>query len=103
MATSTAPVLVERAPPIRRLLYPLNAFMHAEASGGIVLIACALVALAWANSPWSAAYTELWATKITIGRELTKQFEEVAQLAAADAPAWLQRGAVPHRAQWRAD
>ncbi len=67
MATSTAPVLVERAPPIRRLLYPLNAFMHAEASGGIVLIACALVALAWANSPWSAAYTELWATKITIG------------------------------------
>lgn len=30
---------------------------------------------------------------ITIGRELTKQFEEVAQLAAADAPAWLQGGA----------
>lgn len=32
---------------------------------------------------------------VTIGRELTKQFEEVAQIAAADFPAWLQAG--PHR------
>lgn len=32
---------------------------------------------------------------LTIGRELTKQFEEVAQVAAADFPAWLQAG--PHR------
>ena len=32
---------------------------------------------------------------LTIGRELTKQFEEVAQVAARDFPAWLQAG--PHR------
>ena len=32
---------------------------------------------------------------LTIGRELTKQFEEVAQVAATDFPAWLQAG--PHR------
>ncbi|MFP8779733.1 16S rRNA (cytidine(1402)-2'-O)-methyltransferase [Hydrogenophaga sp. RWCD_12] len=32
---------------------------------------------------------------ITVGRELTKQFEEVAQIAANDFPAWLQAG--PHR------
>lgn len=32
---------------------------------------------------------------LTVGRELTKQFEEVAQLPAADLPAWLQAG--PHR------
>jgi 16S rRNA (cytidine1402-2'-O)-methyltransferase len=31
--------------------------------------------------------------QITIGRELTKQFEEVAQMAAGDFPAWLQGGA----------
>ena len=31
--------------------------------------------------------------QITLGRELTKQFEEVAQIAAADLPAWLQGGA----------
>jgi 16S rRNA (cytidine1402-2'-O)-methyltransferase len=30
---------------------------------------------------------------VTVGRELTKQFEEVAQLPAADLPAWLQAGA----------
>jgi 16S rRNA (cytidine1402-2'-O)-methyltransferase len=32
---------------------------------------------------------------LTIGRELTKQFEEVAQVAAQDFPGWLQAG--PHR------
>jgi 16S rRNA (cytidine1402-2'-O)-methyltransferase len=31
--------------------------------------------------------------QVTIGRELTKQFEEVAQLAAAEIPTWLQAGA----------
>jgi 16S rRNA (cytidine1402-2'-O)-methyltransferase len=30
---------------------------------------------------------------LTVGRELTKQFEEVAQVAARDFPAWLQAGA----------
>ena len=30
---------------------------------------------------------------VTVGRELTKQFEEVAQLPAAELPAWLQAGA----------
>jgi len=32
---------------------------------------------------------------VTVGRELTKQFEEVAQVPASDLPAWLQAG--PHR------
>ncbi|MDP9373377.1 MAG: Na+/H+ antiporter NhaA, partial [Chloroflexota bacterium] len=67
MTTTTSPVPVEREPPFRRVLYPLTAFMHAEASGGIVLIGCALAALVWANSPWAAAYARLWATEITIG------------------------------------
>lgn len=31
--------------------------------------------------------------RLTVGRELTKQFEEVAQMAAADFPAWLQANA----------
>ena len=57
----------ERQPPIRRVLYPIRAFMHARPRGGIVLIACALAALLWANSPWGGAYAALWATKVTIG------------------------------------
>ncbi len=38
----------------------LRRFMHAQAAGGIVLLLAALVALAWANSPWQQSYTELW-------------------------------------------
>ncbi len=54
-------------PPIKKVLYPIREFMHAEASGGIVLMLCALAALAWANSPWSTTYSALWETKLTIG------------------------------------
>ncbi|CAA9555115.1 MAG: Na+/H+ antiporter NhaA type, partial [uncultured Thermomicrobiales bacterium] len=67
MGTTTAPAPSERETPLQRVLYPLTAFMHAEAAGGIVLILCALAALVWANSPWADAYASLWATKITIG------------------------------------
>ena len=67
MITTTPPVPVGRERPISRVLYPLTAFMRAEAAGGIVLIGCALAALVWANSPWAGAYTALWATEITVG------------------------------------
>ena len=38
-----------------------------EASGGILLLICAAVALVWANSPWAASYFELWQTIVTAG------------------------------------
>ncbi|MGI8927218.1 MAG: Na+/H+ antiporter NhaA [Tepidiformaceae bacterium] len=44
----------------RRLLGPVQAFVSTEASGGILLLAAALVALAWANSPWDGSYADLW-------------------------------------------
>jgi len=62
-------VRVQRRQPIGKVLYPINEFMHAEASGGVVLIACAIAALVWANSPWADSYAALWGTKITIGPE----------------------------------
>jgi len=34
----------------------LRELFPGEAVGGVVLIACAALAMAWANSPWSAAY-----------------------------------------------
>ncbi|HEY8602670.1 MAG TPA: Na+/H+ antiporter NhaA [Thermomicrobiales bacterium] len=67
MGTPARLVPIDRRPPIRTVLYPLAAFLRNEAAGGIILIACALVALVWANSPWAGTYTSLWATKITIG------------------------------------
>lgn len=43
------------------------------------------------------ALTPLGARPLTVGRELTKQFEQLATLPAAELPAWLQ--ADPHRAR----
>jgi NhaA family Na+:H+ antiporter len=53
-------------PPPRRLSAPLREFLGEEAAGGIVLMAAAALALAWANSPWRAAYTALWETRLAV-------------------------------------
>lgn len=55
------------AAPVPRLLQPFAEFFRTEAASGILLIACAIVALAWANSPFAAAYTALWQTTVTLG------------------------------------
>jgi len=39
---------------------PLERFLHIQASSGIVLFACAVIALVWANSPWKESYHHLW-------------------------------------------
>jgi len=57
----------ERARPLQRIVGPLEEFMKLEAAGGIVLLACAGVALIWANSPWSAGYDALWHTHARVG------------------------------------
>jgi hypothetical protein len=54
-------------PLAERVLAPFQRFTHAEAAGGIVLLFNALLALAWANSPWGESYHHLWETKLTIG------------------------------------
>jgi len=46
--------------PFLRALSPLRDFLHTEAAGGALLVAAAVVALAWANSPWSGAYDSFW-------------------------------------------
>ena len=52
--------------PGRRLPRSVRQFMDTEASGGILLLVAALVALVWANSPWSASYESLWHTDISV-------------------------------------
>lgn len=59
----------------RSIARPLNDFLHIEASGGLLLAGAAVIALIWANSPWSASYHDLWATNLTIdlgGRMLSE-------------------------------
>ncbi len=45
----------------------MDRFLHVEAAGGILLLITAAVAFAWANSPWSSTYDQLWHTPISIG------------------------------------
>jgi NhaA family Na+:H+ antiporter len=49
------------------LLRPFQKFFELEAASGIVLLACAVVAIVWANGPWAAAYTALWNATGIIG------------------------------------
>jgi NhaA family Na+:H+ antiporter len=51
--------------PARSLPRAVRAFVGTEAAGGIVLVVAAVVALAWANSPWDGSYTSLWTTRVT--------------------------------------
>ena len=45
---------------------PVARFLHIEAAGGILLLGATVIALVWANSPWSASYEELWTTVLTV-------------------------------------
>ncbi len=63
----------KRQPPralsqIDRLVKPFQEFAELEASGGILLIACTVAALVWANSPWGESYFHLWHLDLTSGR-----------------------------------
>jgi len=48
----------------RRLLSPVERFLSVEASSGIILLAAAVIALVWANSPWHGSYEALLHTPI---------------------------------------
>ena len=43
----------------RRIGRPLQRFFHLHAGGGIVMLAAAVMALVWANSPWRGSYHAL--------------------------------------------
>ena len=45
----------------------LRDFIQNEAFGGVLLLGCAVIALAWANSPWHGRYDALWHAELTLG------------------------------------
>lgn len=62
----------DQSRPRRRILVaqlaaPLRGFLQTEAGSAGLLLAAVLVALAWANSPWSEEYRSLWSTEAVIG------------------------------------
>jgi NhaA family Na+:H+ antiporter len=60
-------IKVENKPRIEKILRPFQRFFRTQASGGIVLLICAVTAIVWANSPWSEYYEKIWHTDFTIG------------------------------------
>src|SRR5918912_4633670 len=58
---------VKRGRPVEKIVRPFQEFTEKESSSGILLIATAIVALVWANSPWGDSYIQLWGTKLSIG------------------------------------
>ena len=49
-----------------RVVTTLERYLHIEALSGGILIAAALAALLWANSPWSASYESLWHATVSV-------------------------------------
>jgi NhaA family Na+:H+ antiporter len=57
----------EHSPLARKVLLPAHQYIHDEAVGAGALVVMALVALVWANSPWSESYFALWHTPVRVG------------------------------------
>jgi Na+/H+ antiporter NhaA len=50
----------------RNLTTPVRDFLSAETGSAVVVLAAAVVALLWANSPWSHSYGSVWGTRLSI-------------------------------------
>jgi Na+/H+ antiporter NhaA len=50
----------------RNLTAPVRDFLGTETGGASVLLVGVIVALLWANSPWSHSYESLWSTRLAI-------------------------------------
>ncbi|MBI4901343.1 MAG: Na+/H+ antiporter NhaA, partial [Actinobacteria bacterium] len=59
MSITPVPIARAFAAGSRRELGRIATLLRTETVGGLVLVAAAVVALAWANSPWSASYSSL--------------------------------------------
>lgn len=64
--TQLEPFPTIRPKPVEQALVTIQKFIHSEVMGSGVLLLFSLVALLWANSPWSESYFELWETQLTL-------------------------------------
>ena len=53
--------------PVERLLAPFREFARTAASSGLLLVAAALLALVWANSPVADSYLAIWSSDVSVG------------------------------------
>ena len=62
MATAAA----ERTAWSRNLAAPVRTFLATESGSAAVLLAAAVAALVWANSPWWETYESFWGTEVSL-------------------------------------
>jgi NhaA family Na+:H+ antiporter len=55
-----------RALWVRQALLPTEQFIHSETVGAMTMLGAAVVALGWANSPWSDSYHALWHVRFSV-------------------------------------
>lgn len=67
----------ERSRFARSVALPLQQFVHTEQTGGIVLLAAAILAMAAANSPWSEEYFALLHRPLTVDLGFVRLAEDV--------------------------
>ncbi len=56
----------------RLVARPVREFLRIETAGSVLLLAAALIALVWANSPWAEGYDSFWHTDITLDLGILK-------------------------------
>ncbi|MGI8803317.1 MAG: Na+/H+ antiporter NhaA [Solirubrobacteraceae bacterium] len=63
---AAAPPSAGRTAWARNLGAPVRDFLRTESGGALMIVAAALVALLWANSPWPGSYESVWSTKLAV-------------------------------------
>ncbi len=80
MASNTGPATGRVAGVRTRPPNPVQRFVRAEASSGVLLITAVVVALFWANSPWSGSYGDLWHARLALDFNLLTVNEDLRHL-----------------------
>ena len=52
----------------RALVMPIQRFIHIQGISSVFLLSAAVIALAWANSPWHDSYHHVWEMELTLSR-----------------------------------
>jgi Na+:H+ antiporter, NhaA family len=52
----------------RAVVMPIQRFIHIQGISSIALLAAAVIALVWANSPWPESYHHVWEMELTLSR-----------------------------------
>lgn len=53
-------------PLIQPMMEPFQRFIHAQSTGGVLLLAATVLAMIWANSPWAESYGTFWNMPVSL-------------------------------------